>query len=96
MKSDSMDLNDVKENEKEKRIEQMREYALQNLFTSKAKQRLTNIKLVNEQKFNRVVGIVMKMAQNNDLSSQVTDKELKQLLYKMKQDESKDFNIRRK
>lgn len=83
-----------KNQQKKQQIEQMRKYAMHHYFTPNARQRLGNIKLVNIQKYNKIVDMAIAMAQNNDLKSPINDGELKQLL---KQTSAKKrFNITRK
>jgi DNA-binding TFAR19-related protein (PDSD5 family) len=60
--------------QKKQQIEQMRKYALHHYFTSNARQRLGNIKLISIQKYNKIIDMSIAMAQNNDLKSPIRRK----------------------
>ena len=89
-----MDFDNIKQEQQQKQLEQMRYYVLNTYFTTKAKQRLTNIKLVNKEKYNKIIDMVIAMVQNNDINSAITEKELIQFLKQTSN--KKEFNIRRK
>ena len=56
---------------------------LSRLLTSEAKARLTNIKLVNYEKYTQVVQLLAYMAQSGQLGNKMNDEELKALLQKI-------------
>jgi DNA-binding TFAR19-related protein (PDSD5 family) len=89
------DDEDVINQQRKQQIKIMRNYALRNYFTNRARQRLSNIKLVDKEKYNKILDMTIAMVQNKDLESIMTDEELKQFLQKLSSDK-KGFNIRRK
>jgi DNA-binding TFAR19-related protein (PDSD5 family) len=89
------DDEDVINQQRKQQIKIMRNYALRNYFTNRARQRLSNIKLVDKEKYNKILDMTIAMVQNKDLDSIITDEELKQFLQKLSSDK-KGFNIRRK
>jgi programmed cell death protein 5 len=96
-----MDWNDIKKQqankkdlEKQKKLDYMRQYAYNYYFTTKAKQRLTNIKMVKPNLYNFVIDTSIRLAKDGHLDSQINDNELKGLLKEI--NKPKDVNIKRR
>jgi len=64
-------------------IENQINHLLVSLLTPEAKARLTNIKLVNYEKYVQLVQLLAYMAQSGQLQNKISDAELKALLQKM-------------
>lgn len=95
-----MDWNDVKKhhqqskNDEEQKLQKMRDYAFNYFFTPKAKQRLTNIKLVKPNLYTFIIDTSIKLAKNGHLDSLINEEELKGLLKEI--NKPNDINIKRR
>jgi len=82
----------------ETRLEQtkkknMKERLLRSLLTTEARQRLTNIRLVNPELANLAENYVIKIASDLDIKRFITDDELKGILREIQQPK-REFKIR--
>ncbi|MBN1160055.1 MAG: hypothetical protein JXA43_02330 [Candidatus Diapherotrites archaeon] len=75
-------------------IESQINILLSRLLSPEAKARLTNIKLVNPEKYAQVVQLLAYLAQSGQLKDKVSDEELKALLQKMS-GEKRETKIKR-
>lgn len=81
----------AEENE-EKDREAMLNHLLRKILTSEARKRLSNVRLVNEEKASKVEKYLLQLAQQNKLANKVTDKQIKRILQEVTEDKS--FNIK--
>lgn len=68
---------------------------LRNILAPEAKQRLSNIRLVNQELYLTVAKSLLYLAKSGRLQGKISDAQLKQLLTKL-QGEKKEIKIRRK
>ena len=78
---------------KDDQLKAIRQFAYTNYFTEKAKDRLSNIKMVKPELFDYILDISIKMANDNQLGSRINTEELKGLLGEINR--PKNINLRR-
>lgn len=89
-------MNEKQRQEKIKKIKMMRQYAYRYYFTSEARQRLGNIKMVRPKQYTEIIDLSIRFARDGHLTSPITDNELKELLKQMnEQKKSTDIKFRR-
>ena len=81
------------EEESEKRAEE-KKAALRQIMTPEARERLTNIRMVNPVLVEKIEMQLISLAQNGRLGQRVTDEMLKKILQQF-QSRKRDVNIRR-
>jgi len=81
------------EEESEKRAEE-KKAALRQIMTPEARERLTNIRMVNPQLAEQIEMQLISLAQNGRLGQRVTDEMLKKILQQF-QSRKRDVSIRR-
>jgi len=72
--------------------EKMRQFAFKNYFTYNARRRLSNIKLVKPNVYNKILDTVIAMARNNDLDGVIDEENLIAFLSQI--NKKKDNNIK--
>lgn len=87
-------MNNQQEQQKEQEAEIQIESILRQILSPKAKSRLTNIKLVNKQKYMQVVQSLLYISKIGKLNEKISDEQLKKLLEKI-QPKKKEIKIRR-
>lgn len=83
-----------KKHEREAQAEQALNQILKNLLTDEARQRIYNVRLVNNSLFTQAVQTIVYLSRNNQIEEKITDAELRQLLEKLST--KKETTIRRK
>ncbi|MDO8633895.1 MAG: DNA-binding protein [archaeon] len=87
-------LEESKKHDREAQAEQALNQALKNLLTDEAKQRLYNVRLVNNSLFTQAVQTIAYLSKQGRIEEKIGDAELKQLLEKLSA--KKETTIRRK
>lgn len=80
--------------EQQKQLESQLEANTRKFLTDEARTRLTNIKLVDYEKYLKVSQLIMYAVQNNQIKGKIGEEELKALLMRISQ--KKEMKIRRK
>ena len=79
--------------EKDDEIRAMRQYAFTTFFTDRAKDRLSNIKMIKPELYDYILDVSIKMANDHQLDSRINNEELKGLLGEI--NKPKDIKIRK-
>ncbi len=82
------------EEETHSRMEEQLETMLNTILTPEARTRLTNVRLVNSEKYLQVGQALVVMARQGKISAKVTDDQLRQLLLQLTP-KKKDMTIKR-
>lgn len=79
-----------------KQIEAMQhiEVALRQILEPSAKERLSNIKIVNPEQYYKIAQLILQMYESGKINGRIDDETLKQVLYKVQP--RKEINIIRK
>jgi programmed cell death protein 5 len=75
-------------------IETQIETQLKEILEPQAKERLTRVRMINNQRYSQVVSGLIQLNQSKRLEKKISDKELKKLLEKLS--EKKEITIKRK
>ena len=78
--------------DQEKQVKAAREQMLRLVFTSEARERLNNIRMVRPDLANSIEGQIFQLASSGRLRHQISDEELKQMLGQL-QRPKKEFKI---
>jgi programmed cell death protein 5 len=70
----------------------MLKHLLRKILTSDARKRLTNVRLVDEEKASKVEKYLLTLAKQDKLANKVTEEQIKQILQEVTEDKS--FNIK--
>lgn len=87
-------LEESKKQDREAQAEQALNQVLKNLLTDEARQRLYNIRLVNNSLFSQAVQTIVYLSRQGRIEEKIGDTELKQLLERLSA--KKETTIRRK
>lgn len=87
--------NTNEEAQKEAALQQQVQSLLADSLETKAKERLSNVRLVNQNLYWQTIQALMVLKRSNKLSGKLTDEELKSLLIRIKP-EKRDVSIRRR
>lgn len=82
------------EEENRGNMQRQLETILNRILTTEAKTRLTNVRLVNEEKYLRTAQTLLALVQQGRIVGKVTDEQVKQILTQLTP--KKDINITRK
>src|SRR3989338_2787810 len=81
---------------KQMEMEQKIDSILNNVLTTQARERLNNVKLVNNNVYMSAVQSLIMAFNSGNIREQISDEELKDLLQKISAGTKKDFKITRK
>jgi len=81
---------------KQMEMEQKIDSILNNVLTTQARERLNNVKLVNNNVYMNAVQSLIMAFNSGNIREQISDEELKDLLQKISAGTKKDFKITRK
>jgi programmed cell death protein 5 len=84
-----------KDQEKERRIEELKRSILRTYLTPEARRRLTNVSLVKPDIANSVENMIVSLVTSGKLKRMIDDEELKRVLIQVQRSEKKEFKIRR-
>ncbi len=84
-----------KQQEKELVAEQQVDYILRQVLTPEAKQRLSNIRLVNKQLYLQVAQGLIQLVKAKQIDEKISDEQLKALLENVSSRGRKEINIKR-
>ncbi|RLG70202.1 MAG: DNA-binding protein [Candidatus Iainarchaeum archaeon] len=89
-------MNDINQNDAQKliQLEMQINAALRQILTPEAKQRLSNIKLVNRERYYAIAQSLLTLYRAGRITKKLTDEELKALL--LNSSSKREINIRRK
>ncbi len=82
------------EDERREQVQMQLDALLNKILEPEAKQRITNVRLVNEEKYLQAAQALMMLAQQGQIQGKVTDEQLKQLLSQIAP--KRDISITRK
>lgn len=68
-------------------------HIMRKILTSDARKRLENVKLVDEEKAQKVEKYLLQLAQQNRLQNKITEEQIKEILQEVAEDKS--FDIKR-
>lgn len=80
---------------KQEALQRQVQSLLADSLDNQARERLSNVRMVNQNLYWQTIQTLMMLKQSNKLSGKLTDAELKSLLIRIKP-EKKEFSIRRK
>ena len=79
----------------QKEFEEQKKMILRSILTTKAKERLSNIKLARPQIGEQIENQLIMLAQSGRLQQKITDQQLRDLLHKL-MPKKRDINIKRR
>jgi len=82
--------------EMQKKLEQKRKEALRKILTKDARERLNRVKLANEALAQQLETYLVRIGQSGQVRDKIDEEKLKDILKSIKDDQEKDWNIKRK
>ncbi len=82
--------------EMEKKIEQKKKEALRKILTKEARERLNTVKLTNKEVVDQLETYLVQLSQSGQLREKIDEEKLKKILRSIKDEQKKDWNIKRR
>lgn len=82
--------------EMEKKLEQKKKQALREIMTKDARERLNRVKLGDEAVAQQLETYLVQLSQSGQVREKIDEEKLKKILKSIKDDQEKDWDIKRK
>ncbi len=88
--------NSSREREMEEELERRRKQALRKVLTKDARERLSRVKLANRQMAQQLETYLIQLSQSGQLRDKIDGDKLKSILKSIKNEQERDWNIKRR